>query len=249
MDQKALWKLTYGLYLLTAQEDGRDNACIINTAVQVAENPVRVSVSVIKGGLTHDMMQSTGAFNLSALTVDAPFSLYQHFGMQSGRSADKLAGRADVARSGNGLYHLTENAAGWLSCQVVASVDLGTHTLFIGEVTDGEALCDRPLCTYAYYQSDVKPKPAPMKKKSWVCSVCGYVYEGDEVPEDFLCPLCKHGKDDFVPQEDAPAPEKAANAPVKWVCTICGYVHEGDEPPEECPLCKMPAEKFVRQEG
>lgn len=249
MDQKALWKLTYGLYLLTAREDGRDNACIINTAVQVAENPVRVSISVIKGGLTHDMVRAAGVFSLSALTVDALFDLYRHFGMQSGRDADKFAGRTDVTRSASGLYHLTENAAGWLECRVVGSVDLGSHTLFIGEVTDGEALSDRQLCTYAYYQSDVKPKPAPMKKKGWVCTVCGYVYEGEEVPEDFLCPLCRHGKDDFVPQEDASVPEKVKDAPVKWVCTICGYVHEGDAPPEECSLCKMPAEKFVRQEG
>ena len=254
MDQKALWKLTYGLYLLTARQDGRDNGCIINTAVQVAENPVRVSVSVIRGGLTHDMVKATGCFSVTALSVDAPFSLYQHFGMQSGRSADKFAGRMDVARGANGILHLTENACGHLECKVMQSIDLGTHTLFIGEVVDGSVLSDRPACTYAYYQSDVKRRPQPLAKKGWICSVCGFVYEGEEVPEDFVCPLCKHGKKDFVPAEGASAPvpakaEASATGGAKWVCSVCGYVHEGDEPPEKCPVCKVPAEKFTRQSG
>lgn len=244
MDMKALWKLTYGLYLLTAHQDGRDNGCIINTAVQVAENPVRVTVSVSRGGYTHDMVLATGRFSLTALSVDAPFSLYQHFGMQSGRTADKFAGRGDIARGRNGLLHLTENACGHLDCEVLQTVDLGTHTLFIAEVTDGAVHSDRPACTYAYYQSDVKRKPEPLKKKGWICSVCGFVYEGEELPEDYICPLCKHGAKDFVPAESetpAPAAEKTA-----WVCSICGYVHEGDTPPESCPLCRVPAEKFTR---
>ena len=203
MDQKALWKMTYGLYLLTAQEAGRDNGCIINTAVQVAENPVRISVSVIKGGCTHDMVTRTGRFALSCLTVDAPFSLYQHFGMRSGREADKFAGRTDVARTAGGLLYLTENACAYLACRVVGSVDLGTHTLFIGEAEEGEVISDRPACSYAYYQSDVKRRPEPLKKRGWICSVCGYVYEGDEVPEDFVCPLCRHGREAFVPAPSA----------------------------------------------
>jgi len=243
MDQKALWKLTYGLYLLTARAEGRDNSCIINTAVQVAENPVRISVSVIRGSLTHDMIAQTGLFNLSMLTVDAPFALYRHFGMQSGRDADKFAGRTDVARSANGLVYLTEASCGYLSCRVTGSVDLGTHTLFIAEAEDGEVLSDRPPCTYAYYQSDVKQKPAPVKKRGWVCTVCGYVYEGDEVPEDFVCPLCRHGKQDFAPAEEAPAAEAPAAA-AQWVCSVCGYVHEGDAPPKKCPLCQVGPEKF-----
>ena len=251
MDQKALWKLTYGMYLLTAQQDGRDNGCIINTAVQVAENPVRVSIAVIQGGCTHDMVKATGRFTVTALSVDAPFELFRHFGMQSGRTVDKFTGRRDVARGENGLFHLTENACGHLECTVVQQVDLGSHTLFIGEVTQGAVLSDRPACSYAYYQSDIKRKPAPLQKKGWICSVCGYVYEGDEVPEDFICPLCRHGKKDFVPADgaavkaQAPAGSPASGA--KWVCSVCGYVHEGDEPPAQCPVCKVPAEKFIRQ--
>ncbi len=254
MDQRALWKLTYGLYLLTARQDGRDNGCIINTAVQVAENPVRVSVAVIRGGLTHDMIRATGRFTVTALTVDAPFPLFQHFGMQSGRTADKFAGRSDVARGENGLLYLTDNACGHIGCTVIQQVDLGTHTLFIGEVTEGSVLSDRPACTYAYYQSDIKRKPAPLQKKGWICSVCGFVYEGDEVPEDFICPLCRHGRKDFVPAQGAssPAPAKADESVAdgaKWVCSVCGYVHEGQEPPEMCLVCKVPAEKFIRYSG
>ena len=263
MDQKALWKLTYGLYLLTAHQDGRDNGCIINTAMQVAENPVRLSISVSKGGLTHDMVLATGRFGLTALTADAPFALFQHFGMQSGRTADKFAGRSDIARSQSGLIHLTEYACARMECIIVHTVDLGTHTMFIGEVVDGAVLSDRPACTYAHYQAEIKPRPQPVpvsaQKQGWVCSVCGFVYEGDEVPEDFVCPLCKHGKKDFEPLSDQPAqPDQPAPAPVthsapgegaKWVCSVCGYVHEGDTPPEVCPICKVPAEKFVQQGG
>lgn len=244
MDQKALWKLTYGVYLLTAREGVRDNGCIINTAVQVAANPDRISIAVIKGGLTHDMVRASGMFNLSALTEETPFAFFRHFGMQCGRDTDKFADASGMRRSENGLYYL-ENAAAYLSCRVTASVDLGSHTLFIGEVTDGEVLRGAPLCTYAYYQTNIKTAPQPLKKKGWICSVCGYVYEGDEVPEDFLCPLCRHGKEDFVPAEETPAPAGQPET-AKWICSICGYVHEGDTPPEKCPLCQMPADKFNR---
>lgn len=239
MNQQALYRITYGLYLLSARQDGRDNACIINTAVQVAEKPVRISVSVIKGGLTHDMIQATGSFCLSALTEKTPFSTFQRFGMQSGRSADKFAGLDNLARSESGLYYLTDSAA-YLACRVVGSVDLGTHTLFIGEVNEGEVLADIPCCTYGYYQAHIKLKPAPAKKQGWVCSVCGYVHEGD-MPDDFICPLCRHGKEDFTPIQEEAKPAQ------KWVCSICGYEHEGEEPPEKCPLCQQGADKFVRQ--
>ena len=237
MDKKALYNITYGLYLLSARHDGRDNACIINTAVQVANDPVRISISVIRQNHTCDMILQSGQFNISAITTDAPFALFKQFGMQSGREVDKFETFQDVRRSANGLYYLTRNANAFLSAKVVQSVDLGSHILFIGEVTDGEVLANAPSCTYGYYQSDIKPKPAPVQKKGWVCSVCGYVHEGD-LPDDFLCPLCSHGKEDFKPlQQEAPKPKK-------WVCSICGEVVEGDNPPEVCPLCKQPGDKF-----
>lgn len=197
MNPKALFNITYGLYVLSARENDFDNACIINTAVQVANDPVRISISVIKQNKTCEMIRNTGAFNLSAITTGADFALFQRFGMQSGRDVDKFAGFADVARSGNGLLYVTSMTNAFLSAKVVEQVDLGSHMLFIAEITDGEVLSDGWGCTYAYYQADIKPKPVQTAKRSWVCTICGYVYEGDEVPEDYLCPRCNHGKEDF----------------------------------------------------
>ena len=198
MDNKALYKLTYGLFLLTANENGKDNGCIINTAIQVANDPTRISITVLKGNKTHDMIANTGIFNISSITTDAYFELFQHFGMQSGRDVDKFAGWVYIDRSANGLYYMTKAANMYMSAKVTQMVDLGSHTMFIAEVTDAKVLSQDESCTYAYYQSDIKPKPVAAKKNSWTCSVCGYVYEGDEIPDDFECPLCHHGKEDFV---------------------------------------------------
>jgi len=239
MNKKALYNITYGLYLLSVCHEGRDNACIINTAVQVANDPVRIAISVIRQNHTCDLLLQTGEFNLSALSTDAPFSLFKHFGMQSGREVDKFQSFTDVTRSGNGLYYLTQYANAYLSAKVVERMDLGSHMLFIAEVTDGEVLAQTPCCTYGYYQSDIKPKPAPIQKKGWVCSVCGYVHEGD-LPDDFLCPLCSHGKEDFRPVgQDQPE-----TAPKTWVCGVCGQIWEGENPPDVCPLCKQPGNRF-----
>ena len=198
MNTKALYNLTYGVYLLSANENGKDNACIINTAVQVANNPVRITIAAIKGNLTHDMILSTGKCNLSAITTDAPFSLFQHFGMQTGRDVDKFAEFKDVARSANGLYYLTKYANAFLSLKVTKSLDLGSHTLFITELEDGEVLSSDPCCTYGYYQTTIKSNaPKPAVKSGWKCKICGHVYEGDSLPDDYICPLCKHGAEDF----------------------------------------------------
>ena len=249
MDPKAMYNLTYGLYLLTAREDGRDNGCIINTAVQVASEPTRISISVIRTNKTCDMIRNTGRFNISAITTDAKFDLFRHFGMQSGREVDKFADFPDVARSENGLLYLTQSANTMLSAEVVETMDLGSHILFIAQVTDGKVLSTGSSCTYSYYQSDIKPKPRKAEKKQWVCSICGYVYEGDTVPDDFVCPLCHHGKEDFelVGAASAPAPAPAASAAAKWVCPVCGYVYEGETVPEGfvCPTCKVDGSKFT----
>lgn len=199
MNPKALYQITYGLYLLSVRSYGQDNACIINTAVQVASDPLTISISVNKGNNTHDMIMESGRFNISSLTVDTPFSLFQQFGMQSGRDVNKFIGFEDVERAHNGIYYLTRYASAYLSCRLVRTVDLGSHTLFIAQLEDAQVLSDRPACTYGYYQSDIKPKPAPAQKKGWVCSVCGHVYEGEELPENYICPLCKHGREDFRP--------------------------------------------------
>lgn len=245
MDLKALYNLTYGVYLLSAREDGRDNACIINTAVQVANQPTRISIAAIKGNLTHDMILRTGRFNLSAITKDAEFSLFRHFGLQSGRNVDKFAEFSHVARSGNGLYYLTKWSNAWMSLQVTQSYDLGSHTLFIAELVDAQVLGPGECCTYGYYQTAIKQTaPRPAVKKGWRCKVCGYVHEGADLPEDFRCPLCKHGPEDFEYFDET------ASAAEKYVCPVCGYVHEGVPPVDfVCPVCKVSGAKFKVMEG
>jgi len=202
MNEKALYKIPYGLFLLTARENNKDNGCIINTAIQVADTPTQLCVAVNKNNLTHDMIVHTRSFNVSSITTSADFELFKQFGMQSGRTIDKFANFPDVARSENGLLYLTKNVNMYLSAKVTMYLDLGSHTLFIGELTDAQVLSDEESCTYGYYQSDIKPKPAiTSTKTTWTCSVCGYVYEGEELPEDYICPLCKHGKEVFEKTE------------------------------------------------
>ena len=198
MNKKALYTLSYGVYFLSAREGEKDNACIINTAVQVANSPARVSVAVIKENLTCSMIEKTGRFNLSAITKEADFALFQRFGMRSGRDGDKFDGFADAERTPNGLYRLSRCSNAWMSLQVVGSMDLGSHVLFIGEVVDADVLSREETCTYDYYRSDIKDKaPSPAGKKGWRCKVCGYVHEDPVLPEDFICPWCKHGTEDF----------------------------------------------------
>lgn len=200
IEKAAYRKLTYGLFVLTAQQDGKDNGCIINTAQQLTSTPGRITVAVSKQNLTHDMILQTGRFNVSVLTQSAPFALFQRFGFQSGRTADKFAGLA-FQRSANGLAYLAEHANAFFSARVVDALDYGSHTLFIAEVTEAAALSSESSVTYDYYFAHIKPKPAVTqeKKKGFVCKICGYVYEGDTLPPDFICPLCKHGADDFEP--------------------------------------------------
>ncbi len=201
IDNTAMFKLSYGLYVLTARDGAKDNGCIINTAVQVADNPKRIAIAVNKANYTEQMIRKTGVFNLSCLTEAVPFKVFKHFGFQSGRDVNKFEEHANVCRSVNGVYYIPKYTNAFISCKVVSSEDLGSHTQFIAEVTEAAVLSDEPSCTYAYYFAHIKPKPAPADgpKKGFVCKICGYVYEGDELPEDFICPLCKHGAADFEP--------------------------------------------------
>ena len=200
IDSAAVRTLSYGLFVLTAKDGDKDNGCIINTVQQVTGSPLRVSIAVNKENLTHDMIAKTGAFNVSVLTTSVPMEVFQHFGFQSGRTVDKLAGWAFAARSANGLTYLTRFTNAVISGKVVQAVDCGTHTLFIADVTEAHVLSDEPSVTYQYYFDHIKPKPPVLeKKKGFVCKICGYIYEGDELPEDFVCPLCKHGPEDFEP--------------------------------------------------
>ena len=203
-NDQALFKLSYGLFVLTARDGERDNGCITNTCMQVAEGPVRIACAINKKNLTHDMVLASGAFNVSILSEEAQFGTFQHWGFQSGRDVDKMA-EIEFARADNGIAYIANECDAYLSAKVVQTVDLGSHTLFIAEVTDGDVLSSAAPATYAYYFANIKPKPgaaadAP-KKKGWICKICGYIYEGDPLPEDFICPLCKHPASDFEPYE------------------------------------------------
>lgn len=200
MNKKAMYKLTYGLFVLTSGRDGKDSGCIINTAGQVTSEPNRISIAVNKANFTHDLVKDSGKFNLSILSEKAGFDTFRHFGFQSGREVDKFAGYTDCERSQNGLYYVTAGTNAYISATVEQAIDLGSHTLFIAAVDDMEVLSDEPSASYAYYQSSIKPKPekpASGGKTVWRCSVCGYIYEGEELPADFICPLCKHPASDF----------------------------------------------------
>lgn len=199
MDKKAMYKLTYGLFVLTSESDGKDSGCIINTAGQVTSEPNRISIAVNKANFTHDLVKTSGKFNLSILSEAADFDTFKHFGFQSGREMDKFADYTECKRSENGLYYITAGTNAYISATVEQTIDLGSHTLFIATVDDMEVLSDVPSASYAYYQSEIKPKPEKPAggKTVWRCKICGYVYEGEELPEDYICPLCKHPASDF----------------------------------------------------
>ena len=202
MDKKAMYKLTYGLFVLTANENGKDNGCIINTAIQAAGDPNQVSISVSKQNYTHDMIVRTGKFTVSSITEKADFSLFKRFGFQSGKDTDKFQGFDGWMRGINGVTYITEGTNAYISVEVEQSVDLGSHTLFIGKVTDMEVLSDDKSVTYEFYQSNIKPKPeqvgtTPKGETVWRCIICGYEYVGEELPEGFICPWCKHPASDF----------------------------------------------------
>ncbi len=203
MDNKVMYSLSYGLFVLSARRGDKENGCITNTAIQVTTDPNRIVIAVNKSNYTHDMVKETGRFTLSILSEEANFELFKRFGFQSGRDVDKFAGfEAHVKKDADGIPYVTQGTNAWLSCEVVSATDLGTHTLFLADVLAGGVISSVPSATYSYYQAHIKPKPgaqaaAPSEKKRWVCKVCGYVYEGDELPADFICPWCKHPASDF----------------------------------------------------
>ena len=200
MDNRALFNIGYGLYVLTTSLDGKENGCIVNTVMQVTDSPLRISVNVNKKNLTHDMIKDSGVFNISVLTTETPMRVIQHFGFQSGRDLNKFADCSEEQRSVTHVLYVPKFTNSYIACRLSQSIDLGTHTMFIADVIDAEVLSDKPTLTYQYYQDNIKPKPKAEPKsgqRRWVCKVCGYVYEGDELPDDFECPLCKHGKADF----------------------------------------------------
>lgn len=208
MDSKVLFNVQYGLFVLSARDGDKDNACIINTVTQVTAAPVskdRISIAVNKSNFTHDIIAKTKQFTVSIISEAATFDLFKRFGFQSGRNVDKFADFDKVQRTANGTLAITEGTNSFISANVIQQVELDTHSIFIAEVVDMEKLSDVPSTTYNFYQSNIKPKPAVKAsgKTKWVCRICGYVHEGDEPPA--ICPLCKHPSTDFEKVVEAPA--------------------------------------------
>ncbi|MBR5496285.1 MAG: flavin reductase [Oscillospiraceae bacterium] len=199
MLQKALDKLSYGMFVLTTKVGDKDNGCIINTACQVALTPAHVSVSVSKANLTHDMLLESGKFTVSIISEKATLDLYKQFGFQSGRNVDKFEGFTDVERTQNDTLAITKGTNAYIVGNVKQTIDLGSHTLFVAQVVDAKILNEDTSATYKYYADNVKPKPQQSVNKQtvWVCKICGYIYEGDPIPDDYICPLCKHPASDF----------------------------------------------------
>ncbi len=197
-DMTALFNIGYGLYVVTSNDGKKDNGLIVNTVTQVTNSPNRIAVCINKQNYSHHVIKQTGMMNVNCLSVEAPFSVFETFGFQSGRNVDKFA-NCEPLHSDNGLVFLPKYINSFMSLKVEEYIDLDTHGMFICSITEARVMSDKETMSYTYYQNNVKPKPQTDGKKGWVCKVCGYVYEGEELPEDFICPLCKHGASDFEP--------------------------------------------------
>ena len=260
IDTKTTRNFSYGLFVLTAN-DGKDNGCIINTAIQVTSEPYKISIAVNKNNYTLSQILNTKVFNISLLSQDCPFEIFTRFGFQSGKTVDKFADFPSPVSS-NGLKHISAKYANaFISCKVETSLDLGTHVLLVGEVTEAQVLSSVPSMTYAYYFANVKPKPQAVAsdKDVYACQLCGHVYDENkeatpfsELPSDWTCPTCGMDKSVFK-KTSAP---KAETKKKVWVCSICGYVYDDNKekiPFEElpsdwtCPLCKHPKSDFELQ--
>ncbi len=244
VDNAAFNKFSYGCEVLTTRVDGKDYGCIINTAGQItSSDPKKITISCIKANHTCDMVAKAGIFNLSILSEDVPYDTFKHFGFQSGRDVDKFADWPDELRTQNGVRYIGQHVNAVLSARVIDSRDCGTQMLYIAEVVEAHVLSDVPSCTYSYYHAHIKPKkqPAAPAVEGWVCKVCGYFHEGAELPADFVCPLCKHGPEDF--EHYVPA---VVNKKKGWLCTICGHFYEGETLPADyvCPICHHGADAF-----
>ncbi len=201
IEKQAMYKITYGLFMLTSTDGEKQNGCIVNTVAMITDNPKRITVFVNKANYTEELIRKTGVLNVSILTESTPFAVFEQFGFSSGRDTDKFA-NTNYPKTENGLYYLPAHANAVLSGKVVGAHDYGTHTLFVAEVTEAKVLSDEKSVTYEYYQNHIKPKPQTAEKSQdgkgkWVCKICGYTHEGDELPADFICPWCKHPAEDF----------------------------------------------------
>ena len=245
MDKKAIYALSYGVFMLSTKSGETVNGCITNTCMQVAGSPTRIAIAAINQNYTCELIKKSGIFDLSILDESYSMDTIKHFGFQSGRNVDKFAGRNNPVDA-DGIPYLGKEACSLIKAKVVNSIDLGTHTLFIGEVTDAVVLSDKKPLTYAKYQEDKKASAQKKEERkiiAWKCKICGYEYQGAELPKDFECPICEHPASDFEPvYEEAPAPKKI----VGWRCKICKYEFRGEVLPAdfECPICEHPASDF-----
>ncbi len=198
MDLTALFNIGYGLYVVTSKDGEKDNGLIVNTVTQVTNTPNRVAVTINKDNYSHDVIKRTGIMNVNCLSTEAPFKVFENFGFQSGRNANKFDGQ-NFKRTSNGLAVLNEYINSYMSLKVEQYIDFDTHGMFVCTIEDAENVASLPTMTYSYYHANVKPQPEAKARKGYVCKICGYVYEGDTLPSDFVCPLCKHGASDFEP--------------------------------------------------
>ena len=256
INQKALYNISYGLYVVTCNDNEKDNGLIVNTVTQVTSDPMKVAVTINKQNYSHDVIKKTGKMNVNFLTIETPFSVFEKYGFQSGKSINKFE-NTKVNRLDNGLVILPEYINSYMALELKQYIDLGSHGMFICLVTEAEVVSNIKAMTYEYYQNNVKPKPETKKEtKGYVCTVCGYVYEGDELPSDIICPLCKHGADAFEKIE-----EKKNTEYKKYVCGICGCIYDEERglPSEgipagtkfedlpdnfQCEVCRVGKENF-----
>ena len=197
MNTNALFKIGYGLYVVTVNEQGKDNGCIVNSVMQVTSDPCQIAICINKSNFTCEMLQHTKKLNISILSEGSSFDIFKRFGYQCGRNVDKFADFYETKRSSNGVLYITQNTNAYISAWVNQEIDLGTHILFIAQLVDALLLNDKPTVTYDYYQKNIKPKPQPVEKGGWRCKICGFIYEEEILPPDYICPVCKHGAIDF----------------------------------------------------
>ena len=242
---KHVHNISYGLYVLSANTE-KQNACIINTLMQVTSTtPTIISVTVNKENYTCFQIKKTGVFNVSILDMTTTFELIKRFGFSSGKDTNKFDGFNDFKFSKNGVAYITKSTNAFISAKVVSQVDIGTHITFFAEITDEAILSNNKPITYSYYLENVKPKPEqkPAGKVVHICRICGYIYEGDPLPKDFICPLCKHGAEDFDRVEqtetkpETKKDEQKSSGKKVYVCPVCGYEEESETKPEKCIIC------------
>lgn len=241
---KAVHNISYGLYVLTANTD-KQNGCIINTLMQVtSSSPTIISVTVNKENYTCFQIKKTGVFNVSILDMTSNFDIFKRFGFASGKDVNKFEGFVDFKIANNGVAYITKNTNAFISARVVSQLDIGTHITFFAEITEEGIISSNKPMTYAHYLENVKPKPEskPSGKVVHICRICGYVYEGDPLPKDFVCPICKHGAEDFDRVEQVETKTEKKEEPKStgkkiYVCPVCGYEEEAETKPEKCIIC------------